>query len=245
MRHLLILGTYLMLLTSLAAQVSLSLDMGYGNKGYRYSEQGLGAYDGSLPEGQSCHIVAKAGCLVSDNVALGIQLGIGYSSYNYAQGYYNPTTAAWQRSATLNSRMLTATGGGYMRIRCFTVGHWILHAEIVGAYRMGWGRDISNEVRALNGTEMRITRLSTERALCAQVVPVASYAISHHVGVDFYLNLAALTFTSTTTQLWPYGTGTSSADGTPPERETTAQHFDVGINTLNTSLLTIGFSYTF
>lgn len=244
MRKLALFSFYFLLFGLLHAQVYLSLDMGYGNKGYGYSEQGVPAYDGSLPKGQSCYIAPEVGYAFNDYVAMGLQLGMDYSAFNYAEGFYDPIEATWQRSATLNSRILTAVARGYLRLCCFTTGNWSLHAEIACSYSMGWGWDTRNEIRALNDTEMRMKRDRTDRSFGVEVVPVASYAISHHVGVDFYLNLASLNFISTTTTLWPYNVGGMAASK-KPESETTTQDFNVGINTLNTNLLTIGFYYMF
>lgn len=243
-KHLLLLSSYLIVLTSLAAQVTMSLDVGYGNKGYDYKWQGLPAYDGRLPRGQSCYLAPRVGYRFSDEVCLGVQLGAGYSSFDYEEGYYDPLSSAWKQTATTNSSMLNAMAKGYLRLRCFGTGNLSLHVELSGAYGMGWGWDTRNEPKALDNSDLTMKRRQTERSLCAQVVPVANYAVSDHWGVDLYLNLAALTFVSTTVEKWPYGVaGVATAD--QPETETTTQTFDIGLNALNTSLLTIGFGYTF
>ncbi len=244
MKRLLFLVTYLLVFVLAQAQLALSVDVGYGNQGYSYRWQGLPAYDGSLPRGQNCYLAPRVGYQFGDEVSIGLQLGAGYSDFDYEEGYYDPLSSAWQRSATTNSSMLNATAKGYLRLRLFGTSSLSLHVELSGAYGMGWGWETRVESKATADMDLRMKRHRTERSICAQVVPVAYYALNDHWGVDLYLNLAALTFVSTTVEKWPFGVmGMETAQ--QPESETTTQTFDIGVNALNTRLLTIGFGYRF
>ena len=245
MKRFLVLGSYLLVLTTLAAQVNLSLDLGYSNKSYRCSVYQAEAYDGSLPKGMSCQIAPRLGFQINDDVAVGIQLGMLFSDYDYTEGFYNSEYEEWQRTATTSNRMIAAMARGYMRIRCFTVGDWSLHAEIAGEYSRGWGRENRSEVRFQSSSEVVRLRHTTSHTFCAQVLPVASYSVSRRVEVDLYLNLAAVTYTSTTTELWPSYTSGSATEEVFPEKTTTTHDFDIGLNSLNTSLISIGFRYVF
>ena len=228
----------------LLAQVTLSLDLGYSNKGYSYASKGLNAFNGSLPKGQECYLAPRISFALTDGVSLGIQLGAGYSSYDYAEGFYAPTTSGWRQSAAVNQTMLTTSAGAYLRLRCASIDNLSMHIEIAGSYGLGWGWDQRTEYRASDGSDVDMKRRHTEQSLCIQVVPVATYAFSDHVGMDVHLNLAALSFVSTTISQWPYGIkGWPVADA--PESKTVEQEFSIGVNALNTSLLTIGFGYTF
>ena len=244
MKRLLVFGSYLLLFTFAWAQVNLSMDLGYGNKGYSYSEKGIDAYNGSLPKGQSCYFAPRIGYVLNDEVSMGIRLGVSYSSYDFADGLYDSERLGWQQLSATTQTMLTAKAGAYLRIRCLDAGRLSLHAEIMGSYVMGWGWDQKTEYRATDGWDLKMTSRLAQRSVGVQVVPVANYALGEHVGMDVYLNLAAITFSSTTTSQWPY----SIKEYPPveePESTTVSQVFDVGVNTLNTSLLTLGFSYTF
>lgn len=235
----------LLLVTSvLDAQVYVSFDVGYGNKGYSYVEQGSFAFNGDLPKGWDCYFAPKVGFAVSDEVSVGVQLGAGYSSYEYATGFYDPVQQGWAKSAEVVSDVLSATAKAFLRLRCVGSGRLSLHVEIAGGYGMGWGWDKKTEYRATDSWDIDMKRQMKERRLFAQVVPVANYAFSEHVGLDVYLNLVALTFGSTITERWRYGIKGYAADELP-ETRTKVQEFQVGVNALNTQLLTVGFNYRF
>ena len=235
----------LLLVSSLLrAQVTLSVDLGYSNKGYSYQMQGIPAYNGLLPSGQACYFAPRVGYTFRGEVGIGMQLGVGYSSYDYVDGYYDPEAHGWQQSALTNSSLLAATAKAYMRLRFAEVGAFSFHVELSASYSHGWGTDSRMEYRASDAWKVEMVRRQRLQFLSAQAVPVINYAFGKHVSADLYLNLAALTFSSTTTALWPYGIK-NVATTEEPETETTTQEFVVGINALNTNVLTIGFNYTF
>ena len=237
-------GCWLLVSSVLPAQVNLSFDVGYGNRGYRYVEKDINAFDGGLPRGQSCYFAPRIGFVLSDDVTVGVQLGAEYSSYDFVEGFYNTEKLGWQQSATVNQTMLRTSARAFLRLRCLGDGRLSLHVELSGGYGLGWGWDKRTEFRATDGWNLEMQRQVTEQRLCMQVVPVMNYAFSSHVGMDVYLNLVALTFSSTVTEQWPY-----SIKDYPPveesESKTTVQEFNVGMNALNTNLLTVGFSYIF
>ena len=244
MKKFLTLGCMLAVASILSAQVNLSLDVGYGNRDYDYSVQGLSAYDSSLPRGQSVYFAPRVGYTFERGVGIGVQLGVGYSHYQYLDGFYDPTAQEWRQSAEVDATLLTTSARAYLRVQCVEVGRLTLHVEVSGSYSLGWGYDERTEVRVNDYWKVEMVRNLTERAFYAQAVPVFNYALGKHFGVDLYLNLAALTFSSTTTAQWPYVIkNTDPVEA--PETKTTIRDFNVGVNALNTRLLTLGFCYTF
>lgn len=228
----------------LMAQTSVSLDVGYGNQGYSYMEQEMPAYDGSLPRGQSCYLAPRLGYTWANGVGMGLQLGVGYSSLHYAEGYYDPIVGAWQQSGTTTNDLFSVTASAYLRVRCYAVGSLSLHMELSGSYGMGWGNDIRNERSAIDASYITMRRHTEERSIRARLLPVICYAFGDHVDVDLYLNIMALAFDSTTTDRWPYAVGNMPEVDTP-QSTTTEQGFNIGLNALNTSMLTLGFRYNF
>ena len=244
MKRFLIIGCMLVAAAIASAQVNLSLDVGYGNRDYDYTAQGLSAYDGGLPRGQSVFIAPRVGYSFGSGVGIGVQLGVGYSSYQYLDGFFDPTAQEWRQSAEVDATLLTSSAKAYLRVRCVDAGRLSLHVEVSGSYSLGWGKDARTEVRVNDYWKVEMVRSLTERAFYAQAVPVFNYVLGKHFGVDLYLNLAALTFSSTTTEQWPYVIK-NTEPGEAPETKTTVRDFNVGLNALNTRLLTLGFCYTF
>ena len=220
------------------------MDLGYGNKGYSFMERGLLAFDGELPKGQEGYFAPKLGFAVSDEVSAGVRLGVRYGSYSFAEGYFNPEVHGWQQSALTAETLLAVSAGAYLRIRCVNMGRLGLHIEVMGSYGLGWGQDERTEYKASDSWEVEMTRKTTQRYMNLQVVPVATYALGEHVGVDLYLNLASISFCTTTLLRWPYHMkdGTTDID---PLSKTVTQEFSIGLNAQNTSLLSIGFRYAF
>lgn len=244
MRRFVLFSFYLLVFGLLRAQVNVGLDVGYGNKGYSYTKQGLGAYNKDLPKGQSAYLAPRVGYVWGEVVSVGVQLGAEYSSFDYADGYYDPIGLSWLQSAATNETMFTASARAYLRLRCAGSGRLSLHVEISGIYSLGWGKDTKTEYRSTDGWDVTMFSRLYERQLCAQVLPVINYAFNNHVSMDVYLNLAAVTFASTTTTQWPYVVKDMAAWG-DPESVTSQQEFNAGFNSLNASLLTVGFGYTF
>ena len=82
--------------SSLLAQVSVSVDVGYGNKGYTYQSKGINAFDGSLPRGHNYYFAPRIGFLVSDGLRMGVQIGASYSSYDYVDGFFDSERLVWK-----------------------------------------------------------------------------------------------------------------------------------------------------
>ena len=244
MRRFVLFSFYLLVFGLLRAQVNVGLDVGYGNRGYSYTQQGLSAYNKVLPRGQSAYLAPRVGYVWGEAVGIGLQLGAEYSSYDYADGFYDPISLGWQQSAALNETVFKASARAYLRLRCVGSGRLSLHVEVAGIYRLGWGRDTKTEYRATDGWDVAMYSRMYEQQLCAEVLPVINYAFNSHVAMDVYLNLAAVTFGSSTVRQWPYVVKDMVTSG-EPESVTNQQLFNVGFNSLNASLLTVGFGYTF
>lgn len=226
------------------AQVEVSMDLGYGNKGYSYMERGVLAFDGELPKGQEGYFAPKVGFIVSDGVSAGVRLEARYGEYDFAEGYFNPELQGWQQSALTTETMLAVVAGVYLRIRCADRGRLSLHVELMGSYGLGWGQDERTEFKASDSWEVNMTRKTAQRCVNVRVVPVATYALGEHVGVDLYLNLAAISFCTTTLSRWPYRMKDGTTDNDPLSK-TVTKVFDIGLNALNTSFLSMGFRYVF
>lgn len=230
--------------SSLLAQVSVSVDVGYGNKGYTYQSKGINAFDGSLPRGHSYYFAPRIGFLVSDGLRMGVQLGASYSSYDYVDGFFDSERLVWKQSSLLKQTVTTASATAFVRFRCLSEGQLSLHLEVSGTYGLGWGQDNKTEYRITDGSELDMQRQLKQRRLVAQVVPVLCYSFNKHIEMDVYLNLAALSFSNITTKQWPYiiKNYTPAEDS---ETTNTQQEFNIGVNALNSSSLTVGFGYTF
>lgn len=244
MKRTLVIVCFLWMPVLLRAQMTLSLDLGYGNRGYSYQWQGLSAYNGDLPKGQSCSLAPRVGVRVSEGVEIGLQLGVDYSSDRYTDGFYNPVQSQWQQSATTNVDKLGASARGYVRVLCWRGGSLSLHLEMAAMYGMSWGWEHRNEMRAVELNELLTSRRQRERCMAVQLLPVATYVVSDHVEVDCRINLWALTLGSVTSYQWPFAVD-GVATNPLPESTTTQQLFDFGVNALNGRLFTLGFSYVF
>ena len=251
-RRLLTLGLCLGFTSLLYAQKTLSFDFGYGNRGYSYSEKGLDAFDSSLPEGQYVHFSPRIGFELGEGVMAGVKLGVSYSSYNYAEGYYDAENAGWQELASTTSSVLSLSGGAFLRMRVAEVGKLAFHIEVAGLYRYGWGKDYRTEYKVSFFREkVDMSRKSVEQEVTLSVVPVVSYELTKHIGVDFYLGFASLYWIGTTIERWPYFTTSGYFGNNPPtvsdepDSKTTTQRFDAGLSGQSGSLLSVGFNYVF
>ena len=243
-KRILLFCVYFLVFAFAWAQVEVSVDLGYSNRGYNYSEKGLEAYDGTLPKGQSCYFAPRVGYWFGEQFGMGVRLGVGYSRDGYVDGYYDPVTVGWRQSARRNCDLLEVSGGMYMRFCCLRSGRLGLYAEVSGGYGWGWGWDMRTEYSAIDGSDLVSRRSTTRRSWSAQVLPVFNYELGKQVGFDVCLNFAALTIGSRTTTCWPFEVaGGGSVD--EPVSETTEGVFSVGVNMLNTNVVTLGFVFKF
>lgn len=228
------------------AQLSVSTNLSYNNSNYSYSEKGQAAFDRTLPQGFSLAFAPRVGYTFANHLTLGIDLGFGYSDIAHTDGFYNPNTMEWEQSELQQEVVLDANAGLFVRKRLFAWGSLSLHAEGGIGYGMGFGTHTLTQYaynswgvldRVVTSHKVRTGRFAL------QLVPVFNYAFSRHFSMDAYLDFASLVFTSETRTL--FGEKSELSDGSQVYSHTVTNDFNIGVRSLTTRLLTLGFSYTF
>lgn len=141
---------------------------------------------------------------------------------------------------------MTANAGGYLRFLIHDFGHFSLHVEALSGCLMGWGSSKLTEYEANYNDEVVTHRDLHQRQIYAKVVPVFNYSFRNHFSMDVYMDFASLVYTHNTEI--QYGTQCENWGGLTEkkvESETVTDNLDLGIRSLNSSIITLGFGYSF
>jgi len=235
---------------SAQAQWVVSGNLGYSRSGLTVTKFGDPAFDGTQPQGWSLEFSPRIGYSFNGNIAVGVQLGFIHSDYTYTSGIYSNLTNQWVESQELLYRRNNYSAGLYLRKFIHSWGDLTLHAEILVNYGIGRGYNHKTEYRLYNYPNqdpyyepITTSRLVHSARFAAQIVPVFNYSFGNRFSMDAYMNFASLIFSHNTTEL--YSEQSNITDGDVVEDRTVTTDLDLGIRTLNTSIITLGFSYTF
>ena len=113
------------------------------------------------------------------------------------------------------------------------------------AYAYGMGTSTKSQYRVLDGSVFKVRNTYNLGQIELKVVPVVTYELSSHFGMDLYVNLLSLAYRRTTTNyMQPV-----DIPETPPknvlDHTLTTSDFDIGIQSLSSDLLSIGLYYSF
>lgn len=244
MKRLLAITALLTVATLVSAQISVGANLSFSLKGYRYSEQNLQAYNNNLPSGQTFEVAPRIGFAVSDKLVLGADLGYMNNSVAYTNGHYDVLNAAWVSTSTTQTRTHVYSAGLFARYMVHDFGRLSIHAEASAAFAYGSGVERNTQYSANYSEPLVFCRNITDRQLRLQIVPVFVYSFGNRFTMDMYMNFASLAFVHNNQQVSGLYKENSRFDP-PVGTETATYDFDLGVRTLGTSLLSLGFSYNF
>lgn len=231
------------------AQWGISANLSYGTKGYQHTQGGLASFDNTLPKGHEFNFSPRLGFSINGAVELGIDLGIGNSNYTYSNGIYNPNNETYFESPKTTYSLFTYSAGGYLRVRVGDWGKLTLHLEASAGYRYGLGVITNVEQRAhpSYGSSETITTVKALviNQMYATITPVFNYSLGKHASLDAYLNFASLMFDRTHSCNYSDYYSNRGIEDKYLESETTTHEFNIGLQALTTSLISLGFSYIF
>lgn len=237
----------LFFLTSLVftnAQVTIGTDLCYGKSGYTFFKQGIFSYNSELPKGSHFEVAPKIGFGITDNIVIGVVLGYSTSTYSYSEGIFNVDNQIWNLSAQLKQEMSLFHAGGFFRYKVHEFGNLSINAEVSATYSKGLGKNHRIEYAANQYNEaMDFCNDITEDIIQFQVVPLFIYDFGNHFSMDLYLNFASLVYTNNhVAESGLYRKGYSKpAKGT----DETTHNIELGLYSRNSSLMALGFNYTF
>ena len=244
MRHLFFFTALMLSFVGTAsAQFGISLDLAYSRTGYSFIKSGLSSHNETLPVGQSFQCAPRIGYRFGEFFECGVDLGIANSINTYTAVIYDADVAQWVESSLLQNTMMTANAGGYLRFLIHDFGHFSFHAELCGGYLMGWGKERTTEYESHSGFEINTHIDLRQRQFYAKVVPVFNYSFPNHFSMDVYMDFASLVYTHNTAIRYTQATGSNTS--TDIDTETVTDDLAMGLHTLNTSIITLGFSYSF
>lgn len=226
------------------AQWNISADLSFSSTNYSYNRQGLEAFNSNLPSGMKAMFNPHFGYVFNDIFEMGVELGIGNLKYSYADGYYDPIGDAWQQMSADDETMLTFSASLYASFCCARFGRLTLHAEVSAGYGYGFGKLAHTEFHASDNWKITTVADVQRQLLYAEVVPVFRYAFNSHISMDVSLNIVSAAVCRIVDKQWtPYNPDDIYESSL--ESVTTTTDFGVGMNALNTNLLSIGFCYLF
>ena len=233
----------LMLATSLTASAQLSLagNLSYSQTGYTLSK----GFDSSQPKGMALSFSPQVGIRFNERCMAGIRLGVSNSIYSYVDGYYDRDKDSWMTSMEEAKTLMKASGALFLRLRCVEWERMSLHLEISGGYAYGMGASTKSQYRVLDGSVFKVRNTYNLGQIELKVVPVVTYELSSHFGMDLYVNLLSLAYRRTTTNYMQPVDITETSHKNVLDHTLTTSDFDIGIQSLSSDLLSIGLYYSF
>lgn len=243
MKRLFVICLLLAALGSLEAQVVVSGNLNYSNDGYSYSRKNLQAFNKELPNAMSLEVSPRMGFQVLDKLMLGFDLGFSYSAITFTDGMFSVDDGLWKETRITRNSMKNYFFGVFARYEVYGFGKLTVHAEIDCCYGFGKGGRVATEYAANSAEKLVFKNDIGQRNFDLRVVPVFSYSFSNHYVLDVYCDYLALVYQRTSTQISSmYLEGETS----PNDDISQVKHsLNMGLNMKNTSVITIGFGYSF
>lgn len=250
MKRFLALALLLCVGVAVHAQWGVSANAGFGCSSHSCAEDGLEAFDSALPQGWALDFAPRVAYAFGRRLSAGIDLGLGYSSYRYTDGFYSPLTEAWERSEILHKELYSGAVGLFARLQVRSWGRLALHAELSGRYRMAFGTVTTTQYAKDAFGEMEEVKSRSrvwQQQISWRLVPVVGYLLGPadgpHCSVELYLNFVSAAFAHTDTRTFEgkrwRGVG-SEADS-----QRVTDDFGIGLRLLDANPLGVGFAYFF
>lgn len=223
------------------AQLFISGNIEFSNIGSTRSQ----GFDNTQPQGMALGVTVQMGYQFSETFKAGIQAGISNSLFTYTDGFYDRDALAWKQSITDDRTLMTAGGGLFVRIRCAEAGLLSFHLQLSGNYAYGMGASTVVEQRANEDMPNKTRRDFTRNTLEVKLVPVATYALSQHFGIDLYADLLSIAYRhDKQTNMLPIDLlVTSKSAGVDYTFATST--IETALKAQQASLLTVGLYYQF
>lgn len=243
MKRIVLLALLLLPVLPAAAQyiVSGNLDIDFA----RYSrDQG---FDATKPQGMALRFEPRVGYSFTPSLQAGLTLLVSNQKYTYTDGYYNPDADEWKTTEITDRTLATFGGGLFVRQRCLEYGRLAVAMELTATYHFGLGDTKQTQYDARNNSQLQFKTPYTLGTLAVKLVPVVTYRLTDRLGVDGYIDLLSLVYTTGTLhrnrtyRIDPY----SSKKTVTPEYSETVSSLHFGFDALTATLLTLGVSYSF
>lgn len=232
----------LMSLTA-SAQWFVMANASYGTYTYTYTKQGQSAYFGldgvAEPKGNTFQVGANFGyTFLKGKLSPALSVNYGRDNNEYKYGSNNNESGYWQllRTEQVQGNSLSITPSvSYLVLH---KGRFYLYAMLYGRWTMGKGVRNVDEPKA-NQTGSVVAKHDTQhRDWAIGVLPYIDIMITDHLYAEFTFNLLSLGYAKhKETSLLP------DSNGVDEVLETSG--FELGINSMNTTMVGIGFGYSF
>jgi hypothetical protein len=223
------------------AQLFMSGNIEYSNRSYSRSQ----GFDNTQPQGMALGVTVQMGYQFSETFKAGIQAGISNSRFTYTDGFYDRDALTWKQSITNDRTLMTAGGGLFMRIRCVDAGRLTFHMQLSGNYAYGIGASTVVEQRANEDMPNKTRTDFTRNTLEIKLVPVATFALSQHFGIDLYADLLSIAYRhDKQTNMLPIDLLVSSRSAGVDYTVSTST-IEAALKSQQASLLTVGLYYQF
>lgn len=246
MRKISLLFLLLALSMAVSAQVVVGTNLNYSSSSYTFTKEGVTAFNNQLPQGWSAEFSPRVGFSIHDNVVIGFDLGFSHSNYEYTDGFYNSSNLEWEQTAVDGNALTNISAGLFLRKHIHSWGSLSLHAELCGALALGLGTRTRTEYSTDPWGEPEDVVTSHDQRVIQftlRVVPVFNYSFGNHFSMDAYMDFASLALVHAATDL--YKEKSTTAPNPLLDSHTVTTDLTLGLRTLSTRLLTLGFTYQF
>ena len=204
-------------------------------------------FDATKPEGMALRFEPRVGYTFTPSLQAGVTLLLSNQKYTYTDGYYDHDVEEWKTLEITDRTLMTAGAGLFVRQRCLDLGSFAVAVELNAVYSLGWGDTKQTQYDARTTSPILFKTPYTLGQLDVRLVPVVTYRLTDHFGIDGYIDLLSLCYTRSTVRhnrtyrVDPY----SSTKTLTPEYSETVSSLDIGLHAHTAKLLTLGLSYTF
>lgn len=238
MRRVMLILLALVLSPIAKGQLLVSGDVGYEHITTGYTQRGLEAYNGNLPNGHLFTVSARVGYGFGDKVEIGVKPSITWSLYVYKTGDYSDNTKRWEALSQLKKDWLLYSIAPYVRLRILHFGDLSVCAEMTADIAWGKGSEETTEYSATYGNEVVMNTDADYRRWALLLAPVVNYRLGQHWSVDLYLNMLTLGYSNTLEKV-------SLINSDKEDHATTTSAFGVSVAANRGTLLSVGFAYRF
>lgn len=228
---------------SASAQLFFAGNLGFDRTDYSRSQ----GFDSTLPKGMRLQFTPMVGYTFSPVVKAGLLLNISNQKYTYTDGFYNNDDERWKESNVVDKTLMMAGLGAFVRVRCLEFKDVLLSMELSVSYQYGIGANRNKEFYSASNFPVVFKTPFNVGQLNVRLVPMFSYQLSNHLGVDAYVDVLSLAYSRKTVythkviEVTPERIETSDSD---LDYSTTTSDFNIGVSSLNSAFLSLGFSYT-
>lgn len=243
MKKILLVLAVLMYSLPMTAQVFVGGNVGFDYSTYSRKE----GFDPMLPQGMALRISPQVGYAFSPGLKAGVVLTFANQKYTYSDGFFDTRREQWSKNRQTERNLMTVGGGLFVRMGFIDYRDFTLGVEVAASYAFGFGTIRDTQYYSTDNFPVLFESKAHTRQIEAKVTPVASYRLSDHFAADVYFDVLSVILTHSiedrykTREVYWWSTD----DEPVLDNTTSTTNLHLGVNSLTSRLVSIGFSYAF